>query len=401
MTSWGSNCLCKALLSDVKERRSRWQRNTNQLALNQTHHIIEEETPPMLVNMSFSCRKMFEKHNLGTGNWVWLIYNMRLALAAHGKYVKYSMSCSDEDIVNVRRELVIPWILKGFNERDLLSKSINETDESLLRRACHGLQETPLWHMIPDMRHDLAGMAKDLVGTPEWHQSNHSIKSSTNSPPTKYEDIELDETTWHFRCGDLLYSKHPGYAWHKFHLHASHIHNDTRSIGILTEPFTIHRIEGYSDNKRLNFDVLNKAAASCEQLAHKLVEYLQQRFPRARIRIRNNANESVALAYSRMIMARQTIVGDVSTFGAYAALASWGQAVMVAPDFRHAPGRWLLDWEKEERSNGRGTDDSNVTLVHDSNSLHLKDFNDIWWLEEGGKDALIQWLTNDTLEDIP
>ncbi len=185
-----------------------------------------------------------------------------------------------------------------------------------------------------------------------------------------------------------MYSKHSGYAWHKFHTLVPHIRNDTHSIGIVTGPFRKHRIRAKNE---VEPEVLEESALACERLAGAFIEYLQQQFPSTRIRLRNDANESVALAYSRMIVARQTIVGGVSTFGAYAALASMGQAYTIAPDFSHAPDKWMLHWEKSDQEN------SNVKIVHDPYPLLLPQANYLWWQEKrkGGREAMIEWLAQD------
>jgi len=174
---------------------------------------------------------------------------------------------------------------------------------------------------------------------------------------------------------------HPGYAWHKFGLLASHIRNDTRSIGIVTQPFEKHgnRKQDYKTGKK-------DTVLACKQISSALVDYLQLSFPSARIRLRNNANESVALAYSRMIVAKQTVVGGVSTFGVLAALASMGQAVIIAPDFPKAPGKWLLQWEEIKKS------DSDVIMLHDPHPLLLPQANYLWWKAHAGQKAMMEWL---------
>ena len=382
MTSWGSNRLCKTLLSDEKQRRRREQQ-----------HVLDDAKPPsVLVNMTFGCREMFETHEVGTGNWIWLFYAMRLAARAHGN-VDFNAKCADEDAERTREQLVIPWIIGHFGP-DNEGSVAAEQDESLLRQACGGQQKAPLWHMIPAMRRDLGIMAESLVGVPEWHGDRLDGQVKTNPP--KYGDIELDETAWHFRCGDVMYSRHSGYAWHQFGLLASHIPDDTRSIGIVTQPFDNHRTPQMKALENAPKEsVLRKSSLACERLAHTLVDYLQSRFPSARVRIRNDPSEGVALAYSRMIAAKHTVVGGVSTFGAYAALASWGRAVVIAPDFDHAPGKWLLAWEKS-----RTEDDASMVMVHDPHPLLLPDAIRLWWMTKGGKDAMIEWLTDDTEGEI-
>ena len=48
----------------------------------------------------------------------------------------------------------------------------------------------------------------------------------------------------------------------------------------------------------------------CRALISAFVDYLQSRFPKARITIRNDPNETIALTYARMIMANQSMSGN-------------------------------------------------------------------------------------------
>ncbi|KAL7535444.1 hypothetical protein ACHAWF_008969, partial [Thalassiosira exigua] len=184
----------------------------------------------------------------------------------------------------------------------------------------------------------------------------------------------------HLRCGDIISDNHPSYAWHKFGLLASHIDNSTKSIGIVTQPF-----EKHSNRKH---DKSN--TQSCKRLAGALVDYLKHRFTSARVSLRNNPDETVALAYSRMIVAKQVVVGGVSTFGVFAALASMGHAVIIAPDFPRAMmGPWMLEWERKKGA------DTGLVMVHDPHPLILYDASHLWWNIKGGKEAMIEWLTDD------
>ena len=241
-----------------------------------------------------------------------------------------------------------------------------------------------MWHMIPALQYDLRRMARALVGIPTWHRTN-----DTTIGNEKKRHIELDETVWHMRCGDVMSVKHAGYAWHKFDLLASHINNDTQSIGIVTQPFN------KGENRKQDLSSKHDTMSACKRLAGTLDEYLQKRFPSARVSLRNDSNESVALAYSRMIVAKQVVLGGVSTFGVYAALASYGQAIMIAPDFPHAPGRWLLKWEKIKKI------DDNVTIIHDPSPLIITQAQYLWWHADGGQEAMIEWLTSDCFRSEP
>ena len=135
---------------------------------------------------------------------------------------------------------------------------------------------------------------------------------------------------------------------------------------------------------------MESSAKACERLAGALVDYLQERFTKARIRLRNDVNESVALSYSRMIIAKQTIVGSVSTFGTYAALASWGESFIIKPDFDHAPNGWMVKGINKEK-------DTKLMMVHDPHPLLVTQSTHLWWSERktGGREAMIEWLKDE------
>jgi len=371
MTFWGSKRLCKSLLNNFKEEERQLGNN-------------ESISSPILVNMTFNCNDMSKGIGLppktapvGTGNWIWLFYTMKLAALSHGNTV-FNAVCED-DSQELRKEQILPWIVGLFNN----SNGEITPSKSALESACSGQQTASLSNMIPSIRRDLGYMAKSLVGIPKWHPQMKN--NNTSQKTAEYPNVELDETVWHFRCGDLMYSTHPGYAWHKFGLLASHINNNTQSIGIVTEPFRKHRIKAKNEAEE---DTLESSAKACERLAGALVVYLQERFPEARIRLRNDVNESVALSYSRMIVAKQTIVGSVSTFGTYAALASWGEAFIIKPDFDHAPNGWMVKGVNK---------DTNLTMVHDPSPLLVTQSTYLWWSERktGGREAMIDWLKDE------
>ena len=174
MTFWGRNRLCKALTRDVKQHEGR---------------AFGDVGPPLLVNMTFGCQKMFDTSHIGTGNWLWLIYSMRLATIAHGN-VDFHASCRD-DSSHSRKRLVLPWVLGHFrpHEDHSIAPSI-----SLMKQACSGHLEAPFWHMIPALQRDLRRMAQVLVGMPEWY-SNRLDNMTKSAPETSYiNSVELDET---------------------------------------------------------------------------------------------------------------------------------------------------------------------------------------------------------------
>jgi hypothetical protein len=68
----------------------------------------------------------------------------------------------------------------------------------------------------------------------------------------------------------------------------------------------------------------------CRIIAMSLVDYIQERFPSSRIQIHNGPNETILVAYARMIMANQSIAG-MSTFGVFPVLATFGTGYLRSP----------------------------------------------------------------------
>ena len=116
------------------------------------------------------------------------------------------------------------------------------------------------------------------------------------------------------------------------------------------------------------------------------VDYTQNRFPGARVRVLNDARETLALKYTRMIMANQTIVG-ISSFGVFPAMASFGTGYLRLPDYPYAPNKWLLDPPIDKLVN-------NVVLFKEPNIIMAVAIKTLW--ETHGKEGVLQWFWNGT-----
>ena len=81
-------------------------------------------------------------------------------------------------------------------------------------------------------------------------------------------------------------------------------------------------------------------------------------------------------------------MGSVSTFGTYAALASWGESFIIKPDFDHAPNGWMVKGISK---------DTNLTMVHDPHPLLVTQSTYLWWSERktGGREAMVDWLKDE------
>lgn len=64
-------------------------------------------------------------------------------------------------------------------------------------------------------------------------------------------------------------------------------------------------------------------------------------FLEARVRIHNGPNETIALFYARMIIAKAVIVG-IGSFVAFPSLATFRTGYILIPEYEEAPNQWLL-----------------------------------------------------------
>lgn len=178
-------------------------------------------------------------------------------------------------------------------------------------------------------------------------------------------------------------SDHSGYGFLSFRGYSENISPDARSVGISTQPY-----DGDTPQSRL-IDFDPKILDRCRIVVTSFKDYLEERFPNARISIHNNANESVALAYTRMIMANQTIVGT-SSFGVFPAIATLGTGYLRRPDFSHFPKYWVLDPAVDDLTSNVILFDQPILMCHDVRQL---------WLSQGAK-GVLAWFWNETTHDV-
>jgi hypothetical protein len=282
------------------------------------------------------------------------------------------------------------WIYEIVPEDDCHDKSVTQNirnqSETIasqfeeLRQIVH--QVKSFWDMCPDeqtsipvmlpfIRHELRRMAVALLGMPEKLRSGwgtqHALtsvplhvrgggleneyyppqtflrplgfnESSGTAPAPLLKDVELDDVAIHFRCGDLMQSLHAHYGFMKFSSFANRIQNTTApfSIGIITHPFAPAANTTNDSNTSSTVKVHRPADHGdgvdhlCYVTVHAFVDYLQARFPQARIRIRNGPGETIALAYARLVVANQAF-SPISTFSVFPTLASMGRGYIRHP----------------------------------------------------------------------
>lgn len=350
------------------------------------------EQQRILVNVTFHCMDLFEHSGMGTGNYITSFYGLRMAAHAVGN-VDVSIQCTDAQATQA--SLVIPW-LTGYFPGVVHSIPVINRTRPKVEEACTNFNQIALGYKLASIQYELRRMAIALVGLPSsnhpsaqfLHEMEHEGSNNRNSRdgselqvpfPTSplYPDVELDDAVLHFRCGDLMKANHPSFGFMKFRSFSRHISVAARSIGIVTQPF---ELDAPQQRAREKFaDKLD----SCRLVVSEFVKHLQQRFPKARITIRNDRNETIALTFARMVMANQSIVA-ISTFSVLPTLATFGHGYIRKPDYPKAPNQFLLHPNIEDLTN-------HVSLIEESR-LMAKELNEMW--DEDGT-RVIEWFRSD------
>lgn len=174
---------------------------------------------------------------------------------------------------------------------------------------------------------------------------------------------------------------HPSFGFMKFSGYTKYISKEARSIGIVTQPFDKHTQER-------KFDANGVKRQRCRIVVLSLVDYIRERFPNASINIHNGPNETIALAYARMVMANQTIIG-ISSFGVFPGVATFGTGYIKKPDFPKAPNKFLIQPRIDELT-------SNVVLISEPRIM-CASIKGLWQKE--GEEGVLKWFWsgNDTM----
>jgi hypothetical protein len=330
---------------------------------------------------------------------------MRMAAMVHGG-IDVLMTCPDAE--EEKKSLIVPWLMGYFpaqtSNSQIKSPLLRRDDNDVaptLNKACGDYNSCPIGYMIPYVRHELRRMAIALIGIPyEDHpaaafskkymqrQSSHGSGimgtkmqlAATSQDEPLFPGIQVDDAVLHMRCGDLMMSNHPSFGFMKFSAFSKRLDKDTKSIGIVTQPFDLDGQTRKEDNGATKLK-------NCRMLVHKFQDHLAEKFPDARIRIHNDRNETIALTYARMIMAKQTI-SPISSFSVFPALATFGKGYIRKPDFRKAPNRWL---------NAPPVDQlyDNIELMVEPNRLMVAQIKVLRRLP-GGNNNVFEWFQNDT-----
>jgi hypothetical protein len=346
---------------------------------------FRSEDPAVVVafHFTFGCQDLFDHAMCGTGNFLGLLYGMRLTTEVYGD-VELHFTCHDAEATKER--LILPWLTGVVPARPADQPSV--FPDLTPEMACGGVYVQPVGHMVRVIQQDLRRMAVALVGRspPAFDQTQKpgflpqlpdTMRPNPAAASPPWANLELDEAVLHFRCGDLMDSDHWSFAFMNFHGYVRHIAPQTRSIGILTQPFA-------NDAPQVRFfDSFEHTRDRCRTVVVSLVDYIQERFPQAKISIHNN--DSIALSYARMILAQQAIVG-ISTFGVMPAVATFGTGYIRIPDDPGEVNQWLLLPRIDAMVD-------NVVFIEDT-KVPVKYIQALW--QQEGEAGVLAWFWNDT-----
>jgi hypothetical protein len=311
---------------------------------------------PLTMEISFGCQELYAQSGYGTGNYISLIYGLRLATAVH-ENVGLDFTCHDADAT--KASLIIPWLTGWYPPRSRTTPS--RYPQVSIDQGCSPYRTTHISLMYQEMQFDFRRMAIGLVGIPnenhpsaafanEYLSVSSSKEDDANDARTKMHldvdptnpvfargSVDLDDAVIHFRCGDLMDSDHPNFAFLKFASYIQDISSEARSIGIITQPFAKVSNDTVDDTAGTNntslgqerwYDASSTTKDRCRTVVLAFVDFISERFPTSTVTIHNGPSETIALAYARMIMANQTVAG-ISTFGVFPVVASFGTAYLT------------------------------------------------------------------------
>lgn len=289
--------LCQELLNltqGAPEGQEPWRQNDQTVVLN-THDCKHQGSSVL-------------------GNHLSRWYAARVIAAAAG--VTLVGNCDSSAVTRqIQQEVPPPQSTpSSFSWRGLCERCLTKGGS----RACvypHSeLRGGPLEAALPTIRSDLGAMAQRVI----------------DAQP----DLELDEVTLHIRTGDIARQRNRQYGLVPFSSFAGLIPQGATSIGIVTAPFDQKRKAwGHGDAE------LNEAVVVATR------DYIQSKFPNAKITIRNDAAEDMDVVYTRLIASNTTICGP-STFCLFPTLAGNHEAYMFQSSLFGADQSWLTQVEE-------------------------------------------------------
>jgi len=269
-------------------------------------HVSMPKRPLLNITLCWDCLQ--KKFSLGEGNWITAFYTTRIAAAA--ARVDVQIQCNDGR--DSQMDMLLPWF-------ETYQPAPTEENPWPFHgqlptefEACSDYYEpVRLDLMIDEIRNDMRKMGVTMFGSRE----NKSHPSVPLDQPPLVPDIEIEDVVIHLRCGDVLGGRRrTDYGMMKFSEYKKWISKDARTVGIVTQPFEKER------NRSLDHDKVD----DCRAVTYKLVDYLQDFLPSAKISIHNSVNESLPMTFARLIMADQSFT-TLSSFGIFPVIGGFGK----------------------------------------------------------------------------
>jgi hypothetical protein len=335
-----------------------------------------------------SCQNFLQESTWGTGNILTAYYGLRVS-ALH-QHLDWQISC--DDAFEAQSINILSWVMGSFQWNDGMA---NLTGDPVLQ--CSTFNHAPLGIIAEQIQLDLRRMALSLVTPPPEHpahdwaqrQKLHEFQSFQIPFRTDpiYPNARLDDTTIHFRGGDLFSSKNPDYGFLRFNAYKKIIQQSKatpRSIGIITQTLGSNSSCCNDSNTSIR-SVDLKQAKPHKTLVKALAQYLQEEFPTATIHI--HSEDDMPLSYARMILSNQTI-GAFSSFAVFPAMATFGTGYLRHPE-GNGPYRWITNSDVP----------SNVKLFEESDFLLPSVVKYVW--KTLGLSVLLKWLRGEiTTEEL-
>jgi hypothetical protein len=353
------------------------------------------------LDITLGCREMHERGIIGTGNYMTGMYGLRLAATV----LKVDLHMSCEDASEMSSVLVLPWLLGDFPATDEALKLLRNSTVGppSIQQVCSTYNKVPISLLLERMALSLVGIPSSPNHPAARWALQHLGKASNPQYPYKHQHpsqhdnpllsgIDLDDVAVHFRCGDIMIGSASGvyYGFQKFHEIARYISPAAASIGIVTQPFA----DDDSDSRTMETfrTPLDRSIGNrCRVVVGALVDYLKESFPRSRIRIHNGKNENVALAYTRMIMANQTIAASMSSFAVFPVVSTFGTGYLPQPRRGGSPYGWI-----DQNPRLKHIAD-NVVLVKVSASSMIAGFELRAMWDAKGETLALEWFRNASL----
>mmetsp|Transcript_18410 Transcript_18410/g.27604 ORF Transcript_18410/g.27604 Transcript_18410/m.27604 type:complete len:595 (-) Transcript_18410:896-2680(-) len=269
-------------------------------------HVSMPKRPLLNITLCWDCLQ--KKFSLGEGNWITAFYTTRIAAAA--ARVDVQIQCNDGR--DSQMDMLLPWF-------ETYQPAPTEENPWPFHgqlptefEACSDYYEpVRLDLMIDEIRNDMRKMGVTMFGSRE----NKSHPSVPLDQPPLVPDIEIEDVAIHLRCGDVMGGvARSDFGMMQFSEYKKWISKDARTVGIVTQPFEKER------NRSLDHDKVD----DCRAVTYKLVDYLQDFLPSAKISIHNSVNESLPMTYARLVMADQSFT-TLSSFGIFPVIGGFGK----------------------------------------------------------------------------